>query len=121
MVEIVSVLDVETIQNLKTLQEKTGKNLLAILSKLYIETTPQIISKMKSLLTDKSYEDLSREAHSLKSSSANLGASKMAELCKKVEYGIVGDDDCSDHELEILIEQIVQSFPEVLEELEKIA
>ena len=115
-----SILDMTAIQNLMDLQQKTGKDILGSLSKLYIDTTPEIISKMKLLLSKKSYEELGREAHSLKSSSANIGARKIMELCKVIEYKILGEEKFSDEELSSLITQVSEVFPETIEELKKL-
>ncbi len=84
-----SLVETRAIEQIKKLGMKTGKNLLKMLVDLYIESTPQIIESMKRNLENKSYEDLGREAHSLKSSSANLGISSIRIIAEKIELLIV--------------------------------
>lgn len=111
-----SLLEMKAIDNLKELQKKTGKNLLSLLVNLYVETTPTAIENMKAYLKEKQLEDLSREAHSLKSSSANLGIMVIRDLAKNIEYFTIGELK-ENINLEEEIAKIEKLFPVVKQEL----
>ncbi|MFZ3231425.1 MAG: Hpt domain-containing protein [Pseudobdellovibrio sp.] len=107
-----NILNQSAIETLRDLQKKTGRNLLGDLIKLYIETTPPIFINMKTHLKANAFEDLSREAHSLKSSSANIGAIKIEELARTIEYKIIRNEACTPELLLNLITEIEKIFPE---------
>jgi CheY-like chemotaxis protein/HPt (histidine-containing phosphotransfer) domain-containing protein len=52
---------------------------------LFLELTPKRIEHLKQALEQKNWHTLSREAHSLKSSSANLGVKKVLAACRRLE------------------------------------
>jgi CheY-like chemotaxis protein/HPt (histidine-containing phosphotransfer) domain-containing protein len=62
-----------------------GKSVLhrAVLS--YVETTPQLISDLRLALEAGRWDDAHRFAHTIKSSSASLGARRLSELARSVE------------------------------------
>lgn len=51
----------------------------------YLEDTPMLIEEMREAVERGDWEDLSRIAHSLKSSSGIFGAKYMVELCRAIE------------------------------------
>lgn len=107
----------KAINNLRILQRKTGKNILSTLVHLYLDTTPSCIANMKTYLQGKSYDDLAREAHSLKSSSGNLGVKPIAEWAQRIEYAIISEDSICEDDLKEWVAQIEKLFPEVKDEL----
>lgn len=107
----------KAIDNLRVLQRKTGKNILNTLVNLYLDTTPSCIANMKTYLQEKAYEDLAREAHSLKSSSGNLGVKPIADWAQKIEYAFIGEEPFREQELKEWIEHIEKLLPEVKDEL----
>ncbi len=78
-------IDRSALDILRELQDKDDPNLVGDLIKLFVGTTPDRLSKMKSAITGANANELALCAHSLKSSSANLGARQMRELCDKLE------------------------------------
>ena len=115
------LIDETAIQNLKTLQKKTGKDICDRLVKLFCDSTPDILKKMHAALEQADFDGLSREAHSLKSSCGNLGASAMQQLCSKIESDIV-EDNCRDiQRLDDFISRLEILFGNTREELYKLA
>ena len=110
------LIDDEAIENLKSLEEATGKDLISALSKLYIETTPQIIAKINEHINSEEYKEASMEAHSLKSSSANLGVNSVRELFQTLEYGL-NENRLTIQEIKILLNKLESNFIEVSKEL----
>lgn len=105
-----TILDRTALESLKDLQVKSGRNFLPELIKLYVDSTPPIIVNMRKHLLSKAYEDLAREAHSLKSSSGNLGARAVEALAKEIEYGIIGEKKLTDEEIHRAIGRIETEF-----------
>jgi signal transduction histidine kinase/HPt (histidine-containing phosphotransfer) domain-containing protein/PleD family two-component response regulator len=75
-------------QILQALYELIGTNepeLFNDLIQSYLESSAMLIIGLEKAITDKNATELQHSAHSLKSSSASLGANKLANLCKQLE------------------------------------
>jgi two-component system, sensor histidine kinase and response regulator len=79
-----SVLDLAALEPLRGCR-RGGPSLLqkAVLS--YVENTPKLMSELKSALSSGRWDDAHRFAHTIKSSSATLGARRVSELARSVE------------------------------------
>ena len=113
-------LSATAIENLKTLGEKTGQNLLAQLAKMYMDTTPEVIINMRTMLANLELNDLQREAHSLKSSSMNLGAEQTALVAKEIEYYIYNDSSPTVEKIDLMITKLDKEFQNILPELKSL-
>jgi len=60
-----------------------GARLLARVVRKYLETSPALVDAIKTSSSD--FDTLARSAHTLKSSSAYIGALHLSELCKDLE------------------------------------
>ncbi len=78
-------LDPKTLDGLRELQRKGAPSLLAKLIRLYLQSAPALIEELRSSIERRDPEALRNAAHSLKSSSANIGALRLSALCKEVE------------------------------------
>ena len=116
-----SLINLEAIQGLKQLQEKTGKPILKQLVDLYIGSTPDVLKKMHVDLDTEKYEDLARAAHSLKSSSGNLGAAEMSELSYLIEEAIIDKQEYTKEQLSNWIQSLETSYEGTSKELMKLA
>ena len=77
----------------------------------FIESSHQITSALNQALRDQDFETMRRNAHSLKSSSANLGAMKLSSMAKALE------EQCRE---EITVEsELLQSFDDELLRVEQ--
>jgi HPt (histidine-containing phosphotransfer) domain-containing protein len=72
---------------LDALREMTGDDpaFLAELLDAYFSDSRALLAAMARALDDGSAADLGRAAHSLKSNSANVGAQRLAALCRALE------------------------------------
>jgi TMAO reductase system sensor TorS len=81
-------LDLCFIDSIRMLDPHGGKRLLYTVVTKYIEEAPRLLAEIRHAASVSDMEGLFKKAHYLKSSSANLGAGKLAELCKIFEsYG----------------------------------
>jgi CheY-like chemotaxis protein/HPt (histidine-containing phosphotransfer) domain-containing protein len=80
-----SVIDHTYITNITALQQPGMPNILDRLITKYLETFPTYSEKLCRAVIDKDTENLRSIAHIQRSSSANLGATALAELFGKVE------------------------------------
>ena len=65
--------------------EEYGEDFLVDLIDVYLEDTPNRIAQMRGAVGGGETDTLIREAHTLKSSSANVGAMRLSELAKQME------------------------------------
>ncbi|HLX22693.1 MAG TPA: MHYT domain-containing protein [Usitatibacter sp.] len=77
-------IDEQVIENVLTLGSG-GPELLGKLIAAYLEDSPRRLSAIKSAMAAGDAASVAREAHTLKSACANLGALFLAELCKDLE------------------------------------
>jgi HPt (histidine-containing phosphotransfer) domain-containing protein len=54
---------------------------------LFLEDTPMLLARLEAAALAPDYDELREAAHSLKSSSANLGAMALSAAAKRVELG----------------------------------
>ena len=91
--EAAPVLDPEQITRL----QRTHAKLLARLASTYLAYAPQALAKLSADLALDDARSVAAGAHSLKSSSANVGASRLANLCRDLELHakpLAAVDDC---------------------------
>lgn len=101
------VLDPKALNNIRSLQGEGTEDILTQIIKLFLDDTPDQITRLNQALESKDAGTVRNIAHSLKSSSANLGAMKLSELLKKLEEN--GRNNALDDSYEILHE-IKQTF-----------
>jgi PAS domain S-box-containing protein len=80
-----SALDQQALDELRKLQMDGEPDIVQELGGMFLERAPARISAMKEALARGDAEALKREAHNLKSSSANLGALQLSSFCKDLE------------------------------------
>jgi CheY-like chemotaxis protein len=110
------LLDVDTLNGVRALQSPQSPNILEQLFEIYRSTAPELLEKLDAAIQDRDCEVIRESAHSLKSSSGNIGARKIFELSAKLED--MGRDENIDDAGEIFAE-IEQLFPKVCELLEQ--
>ncbi len=95
-------------QVLAMLQDAIGDSLGRIVD-LYLSDVPQTINEMRAALKNDDLVTVRRLAHSLKSSSANLGAMQTSASASELEQYI--DADNTDHaQVSVMIDQIANIF-----------
>ena len=97
--------------------DEYGEEFLEELIDVYLEDTPNRLVQLRQALDGGDTETLIREAHTLKSSSANLGAMALSALAKTMEFagrnGKLAD-------METDVHQFKQQFAQVKTTLETI-
>lgn len=79
-------IDLEAIEALAILGKASeGSTFLEEIVSTYIVSSPQLLDQMKAAVASGSLEALRSCAHSLKSSSALVGAKSLSESCRKLE------------------------------------
>jgi len=78
-----AVLDLEIVEELRALLGGEVDRLIAV----FLEDTPRLIQALENAAVKPDYAGLREAAHSLKSSSANLGAMSLSAAAKRVELG----------------------------------
>jgi PAS domain S-box-containing protein len=78
-------IDQQALAELRKLQMDGEPDIVQELGSMFLDRTPARIHAMKEALARRDANALKREAHNLKSSSANLGALRLSGLCKDLE------------------------------------
>ena len=102
---------------LARLKEWGGDSLLKDLIVLFRETTPVRITEIRGGIAGGSTDETERGAHTLKSSSGNLGAMRIYELASQIEArAIAGELE----ELSPLVDELQREFDRARTELESV-
>ena len=72
-------------EKLAELEELVSPELVLEIQESFVESAPGAIAQMRTALTSADADTLARAAHSLKSSSLNVGAVILSQLCKELE------------------------------------
>ena len=98
------VIDSAALEAIRSLQSDAASHLLAQVIQIYLDSTPALIQQLRIGMDGSDHETVRAAAHSLKSSSANLGAKTLADLCRTVEMaaraGSIGPDVPGVHMIE---------------------
>jgi CheY-like chemotaxis protein len=78
-------LDITVLNSLRALQHRDQTDLLSRLVQLYMRNTPLLLETLRQAVTQGDATTVHKAAHSLKSSSGNLGALTLSTLCKELE------------------------------------
>jgi histidine phosphotransfer protein HptB len=92
------VVDLEAIENLRSLSPDDGGVFLKEILGIYLEDIPLRISELHSSAAAGNVENFIRAAHSIKGSSSNVGAIEVRAIAEKIEHrsrkeGISGQVD----------------------------
>lgn len=79
------VLDRERLDMIKSMSSLDNPDVLDRIIGMYMESSPEILRAIHGAVHKRDGAELGEAAHSLKTSSANLGAMDLASLCKKLE------------------------------------
>ena len=71
--------------NYPSLQKTEMQALLSELTDLYLKDSKPLLQRLGRAIEDGDTDAMKKAAHSLKSSSGNIGALKLADLCQKIE------------------------------------
>lgn len=80
-----ATIDWGTLEMLRSLRKPDGSDPGTKLIKLFISSSPALLDSMQAALQAASPASLAEVAHSMKSSSLNMGAVWLGELCTRLE------------------------------------
>ena len=107
-----SVLDAEIVRDLLDVMGDEFTDLVRV----YLEDTPKALAALEQAANRGSVDGLIAPSHSLKSTSANLGALGLSELAKRLEHGArAGSLKASD--AQVIVGEINRNFQRVMAEL----
>jgi HPt (histidine-containing phosphotransfer) domain-containing protein len=108
------LLDQKALENIRSIQDPDQPDLLQEVVLIYLTDARERLTVMATALADGDHETLRRAAHTLKSSSANVGAAGFAQLCARLEK--LGAERTTDGARPIL-DEVRRLFPLVEEAL----
>jgi signal transduction histidine kinase/DNA-binding response OmpR family regulator len=80
-----SPLDSRVLEMLRELERQGAQNILTQLIQIYLETSPDHLKNLREAVVREDAEAIRKVAHSFKSSNGNMGALKLADMCKEME------------------------------------
>ena len=79
------VINRHALENIRALSSDRGDALVQKVVTAYVDDTPNHLQALRRAISEFDATNLRRTAHSLKSSSANVGAETLAQMCKEME------------------------------------
>jgi two-component system sensor histidine kinase/response regulator len=113
-------IDIERMRDFDSDDDSEGSLLVSIL-KLYLEIAPVYLTQIQTNFEICNMQGIYRAVHNLKSSSANVGANKLALLCKDLELMTEPGAKADLAKLGILVQEITAEFPKVERDVSLIA
>ena len=87
------LINIRALEAIEALQRPGKPNLLDMVVGLFETDAPKNIESLLGALEVSDLELVRTSAHTLKSSSAYLGAAKLSELCRDIEHAARDDDE----------------------------
>lgn len=112
--EDVVIINPKAIDTIKGLQRPGKDDLLGKVVGVYFDKTPELIETMQQALRDDDLDAVAACAHSLKSSSAYLGADTLSARCRRIENAVKQSERT---ELTPLVEGMSEDYQQVAETL----
>ena len=78
-------IDMKQLDSIRSIQSPEMPDILKKVVEIYLETSKDTLDLIEASLNAKNANALAESLHNLKSSSANLGATEVAKLCKILE------------------------------------
>jgi len=115
-----SFLDQKRLDMIRAMQRQDNPSVLDRIIVMYNENSPEILRTIHEAVQKADAAALREAAHSLKTSSANLGATELASLCKELEeLGGKGKPDAAGELLDRLDDTYQQVISALAQEMEK--
>lgn len=83
--EAESILDPATLDKLRELGRRTGKDIFRRLVEVFLEQSRERIDTLRNASRQGDHQGVHEAVHSLKGTSGNLGALRLSRLCRQVE------------------------------------
>jgi HPt (histidine-containing phosphotransfer) domain-containing protein len=98
-------LDPKALGNIQALQREGAPDIVVKVAKIFLGSSPSLLDDLCAAAADGDSARVGSAAHSLKSSSANLGALVLSEMCRNIEIAAKHGELPADGELAALAEQ----------------
>ncbi len=82
---VAPAVDPSVLESYRTYQQEGEPDIVARLVDIFLENSPEVLESMSKACKEKEVEQLWKLAHSFKSSSATVGAARLASLCEDME------------------------------------
>jgi CheY-like chemotaxis protein len=106
LVSAASAIDQSVLDIIRDMEDEDDPDMLAEIIGLYLDRAPELLQSLQAAIANKDAEALRVAAHTLKSSSANVGARVLADLCRELEeLGRTGSLDNSATKLSLLYDE----------------
>jgi len=79
-------IDQRALDGIRSLANDTAPDLLEQVIRLYLTSAHELLNQLRTGLQANDKDAVRVAAHTLKSSSANLGATALADMCKQLEH-----------------------------------
>ena len=112
------LINAEILEALKGLQMDGQPNIIVELINTFFETSEANIQNIQKYYSGGQYEDVSREAHALKSGARTLGAEILGNCCQSIEDLFRNRNDITQTEAE-LIPKLESIYTQTCNELKK--
>ena len=83
--------DYSVLDHLRSLQTEDDPHLLKELLEMFLDDTEERLGKLRAAVREEDAEGIRQESHALRGSSVNMGATKIARICKELEHA--GDSE----------------------------
>ena len=112
------IIDPEAIENLRSLNPGDNDGFLREIVGIFLEDTPKRLSELEECLARQDVRSFTRAAHSIKGSSANVGATRLRSAAERLEHksNAAGLTDVAAQ-----ITEVRERFAEAKDELKRIA
>jgi len=115
----VSAFDAAALDHIRQLRQPGRENPVIRMIDIYFIRTPELIAQMQDALACGDAEDFMAAAHSLKSNSAFVGAMRVSELSRRLEYMAKFDQWHAPKAVLALLKKEDRRAQEILEEEKK--
>jgi CheY-like chemotaxis protein/HPt (histidine-containing phosphotransfer) domain-containing protein len=109
-----SSVDRKALDAIRALQRQGKPDLLAKVINVYLEDSLRLVEGLRQAVSQGDAENVRRRAHSLKSSSANVGAVRLSALCKDLEKA---NPVYSAEQIDRMVTRIEEEYTSVREDL----
>ena len=110
-------LDSTALDNIRALQREGAPDILGKIISIYFDTSPGQIQALQAAVSSQNAVEINNIAHSLKSSSANLGAVKLSMILKEIERKARQNELAG---IEELMVEVGSEYPQVCQQLKSL-
>jgi HPt (histidine-containing phosphotransfer) domain-containing protein len=114
-----NIFDESVIKSLRDIEKQSNQDIVSEMISEFSESLEKNLKSMQSFLNSSNYLDLAKLAHSLKSSSGNLGAIGISNICEKIESMISHEKNYDPERLRSYLNEFESISKQTLEHLKQ--